>query len=335
MIREALQKLISGDDLCRHEAAAVMREIMSGECTDAQIAAFLTALRCKGETADEIIGCATVMREKAVAIAAPEGIIDTCGTGGDASGTFNVSTTAALVAAAGGAKVAKHGNRAVSSSSGSADVLRELGVNIDADTLVVEKCIAEVGIGFLFAPRLHGAMKHAAAARSEIGIRTVFNILGPLTNPAGAKRQVLGVYASGLVPKLAVVLQGLGAERALVVHGHDGLDEISIAAETTVAELKAGEVEECVIAPEDYGLERAPLEAIQVEDAAASAEMIRGVLAGKQGPARDITLLNASAALYVAGAAEDTVAGVDLAAETLDSGKARTTLEELVKVSQG
>lgn len=333
MIREAIAQLVDGVDLSAEQAASAMNEIMSGECTESQVAAFMIALRIKGETAEEIAGCARVMREKATRVQAPAGAIDVVGTGGDNQRTFNISTASAFVAAGGGAFVAKHGNRSVSSTSGAADVLKALEVNIDAEVGQVETCISEAGIGFLFAPRLHGAMKHAIGPRREIGVRTVFNILGPLTNPAGATRQILGVYASSLAPTLAAVLQHLGAEHALVVHGHDGLDEITIADETTLAELKDGEVREYVIAPEDFGLTRTSLDPLRVENAESSAEMIRGVLAGNPGPARDIVLLNAGAALYVAGVASDLQDGVDRAAASVDEGKAKATLERLVEIS--
>jgi anthranilate phosphoribosyltransferase len=333
MIREAIAALVDGVELSREQARAVMNEIMSGECTDAQIGAFLTALRLKGETVGEIAGCAEVMREKATAIRAPGGCIDTCGTGGDSLHTFNISTAAALVAAGAGVTVAKHGNRSVSSTSGSADVLQALGVNVDAPPALVEQCLAEAGIGFLFAPRMHGAMKHAIGPRREMGIRTVFNILGPLTNPAGATRQLVGVYDAALAPVLAEVLGALGSERALVVHGHDGLDEISITGETTVAELDAGRVTTRTVTPEALGLERAPLAAIQVQSAEESAARIRGVLDGAHGPARAITLLNAGAAVYVAGRAGDMKEGVRVAREAVDSGAARTALDRLAALS--
>ncbi len=336
MIREAIKQVVEGEDLSQAQAQAVMDEVMSGACTDAQIACLLTALRSKGETVAEIAGFAAVMREKATRIDAGEDLfIDVVGTGGDERGTFNVSTAAALVAAAGGARVAKHGNRSVSSTSGAADVLKELGVNIEADTATVERCIAEAGIGFLFAPLLHGAMKHAIGPRREIGIRTVFNILGPLTNPAGAKHQLLGVYASTLTPVMASVLKELGSQHALVVHGHDGADEITIGEETTVAELKGGEINEYVLAPDDFGLSRTPIEKLRVQSPQESARVIREVLQGRTGPARDIVLLNAGAALYVADKAEDLQAGIDLASETIDTGRAQETLAKLVDVSGG
>jgi len=333
VIRECLSKVIEGLDLTQAEAVAVMDDIMSGRCTDAQIAGFLTALRLKGETVEEICGFAKVMREKATRVQADPRVIDTCGTGGDAQGTFNISTAAALVAAGAGVQVAKHGNRSVSSASGSADVLRTLGVNIDATPAQIEACMAETGIGFLFAPLLHGAMKHAIGPRRELGIRTVFNVLGPLTNPAGARRQLLGVYASSLAPTMALVLKALGSERAMVVHGHDGLDEITLSDETTVAELRDGEVQEFVIGPDDFGMRRCPLEAIRVSHAEESAARIRSVLAGEAGPARDIVVLNAGAAIVVAGKAADMMDGVELATRAIDSGRAREALARLVEVS--
>ncbi len=334
MIREAIAALVDGVELSREQARTVMNEIMSGECTDAQIGSFLTALRLKGETVGEIAGCAEVMREKATLIRAPEGCIDTCGTGGDSLHTFNISTAAALVAAGAGVTVAKHGNRSVSSTSGSADVLQALGVNVDAPPSLVEQCLAEAGIGFLFAPRMHGAMKHAIGPRREMGIRTVFNILGPLTNPAGAKRQLVGVYDPALAPVLAEVLGALGSERALVVHGHDGLDEISISGETTVAELAEGRVTTRTLTPEEAELEPAPLAALQVSSAEESAARIRGVLDGEHGPSRAITLLNAGAAIYVAGKASGIAEGVRVAAEAIDSGAARTALDRLAALSE-
>lgn len=334
MIREAIRKLVEGIDLSRAEAAAVMNEIMSGACTDAQIAAFLVGLRNKGESVEEISGCAEVMREKATTVHAPgDVVIDTCGTGGDTHGTLNVSTAAAIVAAAGGAVVAKHGNRSVSSTSGSADVLRALGVNIEAGTACVERCITEAGIGFLFAPLLHGAMKYAIGPRREIGVRTIFNILGPLTNPAGARHQLLGVYASHLAPTMASVLRTLGSTRAMVVHGHDGMDEITLTEETTIAELRDGDVCEYVVAPEDFDLSRCRLEDLRVESDAQSAARIRAVFAGETGPARDIIQLNAGAALYVAEQAEDLASGVELAGETIEAGAATRTLETLIRIS--
>ncbi len=334
MIREAIAKLVAGEDLSRDQAVGAMNAIMSGEATDAQIAAFTVALRLKGETIEEITGCAAVMREKATHIAAPSpDVLDTCGTGGDATGTFNISTAAALVAAAGGCCVAKHGNRSVSSSSGSADVLRELGVNIEADVATVERSLREAGIGFLFAPALHGAMKYAIGPRREMGIRTVFNILGPLTNPAGARRQLLGVYDASLLETMARVLANLGSVRCLIVHGDDGLDELTTTAASRVCELDGGEIRSYTSGPADRGLAPARLEDLRVGSVAESAEVIREVFAGKSGPHRDIVLLNAGAALMVGGRAEGLEAGIKQAAEVLDSGEVAKTLDRLIAVT--
>ena len=334
MIREALQKLVALQALSADEAAAVMGEIMSGQATDAQIAAFAVALRMKGETVEEITGCARVMREKATRIAAPSAdVLDTCGTGGDAKGTFNISTAAALVAAGAGCRVAKHGNRSVSSASGSADVLRELGVNIEADTATVERSLREAGIGFLFAPALHQAMKYALGPRREMGIRTVFNILGPLTNPALASRQLLGVYDPGLLETLARVLSNLGSVRCLVVHGDDGLDELTTTTTSRVCELDGGRVRSFTVRPADFGIPAARLDDLRVASARESAAAVRSVLAGQPGPHRDIVLLNAAAALVAAGKADDLAGGLSLAAEAIDSGAAARVLERLVAIT--
>jgi anthranilate phosphoribosyltransferase len=334
MIREAIAMVLDGSDLSAEQAAAVMDAIMSGGATDAQIGAFLVALRVKGETVEEITGCAKVMREKATHIAAPfPDVIDTCGTGGDAFGTFNISTATAIVAAGAGCRVAKHGNRSVSSASGSADVLKALGVNIEAGTDVVERCIAEAGIGFLFAPLLHGAMKYAIGPRREMGVRTIFNILGPLTNPAFARRQVLGVYDAALVEPLANVLKNLGSVRCLVVHGDDGLDELTTTTTSRVAELRDGEVTCRAVEPEDLGIARASLDDLTVADARDSAAAVRAVLAGEAGPRRDIVLLNAAAALVAGGKADDLAQGMRLAARAVDSGAAAGVLDKLVTTS--
>ncbi len=335
MIREAIRILVSGGNLPRETAAAAMTAIMDGEATPAQTAAFITALAMKGETIDEITGCAEVMRAKATRIAAEEPLVDTCGTGGDKSGTFNISTAAALVAAGAGVRVAKHGNRAMSSHSGSADVLAELGVNVDADVPIVERCIAEANVGFMFAPKLHAAMKHAIGPRREIGIRTVFNLLGPLTNPAGARNQVLGVFDEKMVEVIAIVLRNLGSRRVFVVHGMDGLDEITTTDETLVAELRGGEITTYRIAPEDFRLRRARREELTVHSAAESAARIRAVLAGEPGPARDIVLVNAAAAIAAAGAADDIASGMVVAAAAVDSGAAAAALDCLVRISNG
>ena len=334
MIQEAIKDLIAGADLGRARTRAAMDQIMSGQATDAQIGAFLVALRIKGETVDEIAGCAEVMREKATPIAtARPDLIDTCGTGGDDSGTFNISTAVAFVACGAGLAVAKHGNRSISSHCGSADVLAALGVNVEASPEKVGECIDEVGIGFLFAVALHGAMKHAIGPRRELATRTVFNVLGPLTNPAGAKRQLIGVYDSALTEALAGVLGQLGSERALVVHGSDGLDEITLTGPTQVSELRDGSVSTRQIDPRDFGLQLAPAEALQGGDAAYNARILREVLDGREGPRRDVVLINAAAAIAVGGRAEDTTAGLELARASIDSGRARQALDRLVEVS--
>jgi anthranilate phosphoribosyltransferase len=349
VLKELLHKLVDGVDLTEGEMVDAMEAIMGGEATHAQMAAFLTALRIKGETVAEVTGAARVMREHATPIRVEkrpqpvvsvdreeinvdlETIVDTCGTGGDGTHTFNISTTTAFVIAGAGLPVAKHGNRAVSSRCGSADVLERLGVNLDVTPEQVQGCIEQVGIGFLYAPLLHSAMKHVAPVRREMGIRTVFNILGPLTNPAGASRQVLGVYRRELTGMLAAVLGRLGSQRALVVHGSDGLDEITITGPTHVAELRDGQVVEYDIRPEELGLACAAAETIAGGDAAENAAIARAVLDGEQGPRRDVVLLNAAAALLAAGAVEDLAAGVAKAAEVIDSGAAKVKLEELVE----
>ena len=334
MIQEAIRDLIAGADLDRAKMRAVMEQIMSGQATDAQIGAFLVALRIKGETVDEIAGGAEVMREKATPIVTvrPD-LIDTCGTGGDDSGTFNISTTVAFVACGAGLAVAKHGTRSISSQCGSSDVLTALGVNVEATPEKVGECIDEVGIGFLFAIALHGAMKHAVGPRRELATRTVFNILGPLTNPAGAKRQLLGVFDGALTEALAGVLRELGSERALVVHGSDGLDEITLTGPTQVSELRDGQVSTRQIHPGDFGLQTASAEALKGGDADHNARILRGVLDGEEGPQRDVVLLNSAAAVVVGGLAEDITAGLEAARESIDSGKARQALDRLVEVS--
>ena len=334
-IQEAIAKVIEGADLSRSEMTDVMNQIMSGEATDAQIGAFLIALRVKGESVDEIAGAASVMREKATPIATRHDVIvDTCGTGGDHSGTFNISTTAAFVAAGAGLCVAKHGNRSVTSQSGSADVLGALGVNIEASPETVSRCLDDVGIGFLFAISLHGAMKYAIGPRREIGARTIFNALGPLSNPAGATRQVVGVYSAALTETLAGVLGTLGAERAFVVHGSDGLDEMTLTGPTRVSELKNGSVSTYDVSPEDFGLAQAPADALKGGDADYNAEITRSILNGEEGPRRDIVLLNAAAAIVAGDKASDLNEGVQIAAEVIDSGKALEKLEGLVAASR-
>ncbi len=334
-----------GDDLSRREAEAAMEEILSGRADDASIVSFLTALRFKGETLDELVGFATAMRRHATQIfpehsrIADEGLVDTCGTGGDASGTFNVSTAAAFVVAGAGVRVAKHGNRSISSRCGSADVLEHFGVRIDLPPERVAAAIQEVGIGFLFAPAVHTATRHAMTARRELKMRTVFNLLGPLTNPAGASAQVVGVYDESYTELLARALGELGVKRAFVVHGADGLDEISISGETYVAELRDGTVRSLTVTPEDFGLHRAPLEEIRGGDAQQNAGIIhkifgRSLLYREHGPHREIVLANASAALVAAGRAADFLEGVHLAAKSIDSGAAREKLDALVAFSQ-
>jgi anthranilate phosphoribosyltransferase len=311
-----------------------MTQIMTGEASPLQVAAFLTALRMKGETVAEITGAARVMREKAHRVnVGVKTVLDTCGTGGDQKGTFNISTTAAFVVAGAGVNVAKHGNRSVSSQSGSADVLGALGVKVDAPKERVEQCIEQIGIGFLFAPLLHEAMKYAVQPRREIGIRTVFNLLGPLTNPAMASHQLVGLYSGELVGPIAHVLKNLGSVRAMAVHGLEGLDEISLSGPTKVAELKGGEVREYVLDPEQLGLKKCRLEQLHGGNAEQSAAIVRGVLRGDKGPARDVVLLNSGAALYVSGKAATIQDGLRLAAESIDSGQARQKLEQLVRLT--
>ncbi|MBM3119246.1 MAG: anthranilate phosphoribosyltransferase [Chloroflexi bacterium] len=334
MIKEAIAALVSGCSLATDEAAQVMEEIMEGETTPAQFGAFVTALRLKGETVDEIIGLARTMRAKAIPVSTEGLVVDTCGTGGDGSHTFNISTAAAFVAAGAGLKIAKHGNRAMSSQCGSADVLEALGVKIDLDAEQVQRCLKEIGIGFMFAPLFHPAMKCAAAPRREIGIRTVFNILGPLTNPAGAKAQVLGVGDKSLIEKLALVLQGLGCQHALLVHGEDGLDEITITGKTHVCELKNGRIRRYVISPEDFGLSRATSDSIKGGDIKANADLLRNILAGALGPQRDVVLMNAAAAIVVGDKAKTFQQGTAIAKEVIDNGDASAKLDQLIELSQ-
>ena len=334
MIKEAIQTLVSGRSLTMEEAASVMEEIMQGEVTPAQFGAFVTALRLKGETVDEIVGLAKTMRAKAIAVTIAEPVVDTCGTGGDGSHTFNISTVAAFVAAGDGLKVAKHGNRAMSSQCGSADVLEALGVKIDLNAEQVQRCLQEVGMGFMFAPVFHPAMKYASAPRREIGIRTVFNIIGPLTNPAGAKAQVLGVADGSLLEKLALVLQSLGCNHALVVHGEDGLDEITITGKTRVCELKGGRIKSYSISPWDFGLSQASLENLKGGSADENAALLRRILAGATGPQRDVVLMNAAAVLLVGEKVGTLQEGITLAKEIIDSGHALAKLEQLIVVSQ-
>ncbi len=335
MIKDAIAKIIVGIDLTEDEMVASMGQIMSGEATDAQIGAFITALRLKGETVDEIAGAARVMREKAAVVDAadPGGVlVDIVGTGGDSAGTFNVSTTTAFVVAGAGVPVAKHGNRSVSSHCGSADVLEALGVDLALSPEDIGRAVREVGIGFMFAPMMHGAMKYAIGPRKEIGIRTIFNILGPLTNPAGANVYVLGVFTPDLLETLAHVLSKFGVKRALVVCGEGNIDEITITGETKVADLNNGTVSTYTVTPEDFGLSRATLDDIQgAETAALSAVQLREVLEGKLGPKLDIVLMNAAAGLVAAGCTDNLKAGVELAREIINSGAALAKLEALVE----
>jgi anthranilate phosphoribosyltransferase len=333
-LKALIGRLATGERLTQADAEAAFDIMMSGNATPSQMGAFLMALRLRGETVDEITGAARAMRSKALPVEAPAEAIDTCGTGGDASGTFNISTASALVVAGCGVKVAKHGNRALSSKSGSADVLTALGVNIEAEMKLVERAIREAGIGFLMAPRHHLAMKHVMPTRVELGTRTIFNILGPLSNPAGAKRQLMGVFSPQWVKPLAEVLGRLGSERAWVVHG-DGLDELTTAGTTQVAELRGGNVRTFEVTPEDAGLSRARLEDLKGSDAAGNAAQMKDVLGGRKGPLRDIVLLNSAAALVVAGKADDLRAGVTAAARSIDSGAASKSLEILVAITHG
>jgi len=334
-IREAIGRVVAGQDLSEAEAEAVMGQIMAGEATPAQIGAFLTALRLKGETVAEITGCARAMRAHATPVHPQrQDLVDTCGTGGDRTGTFNISTTAAFVVAGAGLGVAKHGNRSVSSRSGSADVLEALGVNLELTPEQVARCIDQVGIGFLFAPHLHPAMKHAIGPRREMGVRTIFNILGPLTNPAGAQRQLMGVYDPNLTSVLAQVLGGLGVQTAFVVHGADGLDELSTTGINRVSYLREGWVKDFSLDPAELGLPEARVKDLRGGTAEENAEITRAVLSGEQGPRRDVVLLNAAAALVVGGGVENMEEGLKRAAEAIDSGAALEKLEALVALSQ-
>jgi len=334
-IQEALNDLLAYKDLSSLDMQTVMRSIMSGEASAAQIAGFMVALRMKGETVDEIAAAAQVMRDLSSKVLIDvDTLVDTCGTGGDGSSTFNVSTASALVAASAGVKIAKHGNRSVSSKCGSADVLEALGVKLDLTPEQMSACVQQVGIGFMFAPMYHGSMKHAIAPRKELGVRTIFNLLGPLTNPAGAKHQVLGVFSDEWLEPIAEVLRALSSQHVLVVHAQDGLDEFSITGPTNVCELRDGDITRYQVIPEDMGLERASLDLIKVNDVQESVAMIRALLAGEAGAAADIVALNAGAAIYVAGISTDLSAGVALAKQKLLGGEAATTLQQLVSFSQ-
>ncbi len=335
-MKALLQKLVDRIDLSPAEVEAAFETIFQGEATPAQMGAFLVGLRMKGETPAEIAAAATVMRRRATPVQVPPGrvVLDTCGTGGDGAGTFNISTAAALVVAGAGITVAKHGNRSVSSQSGSADLLTACGVSVDAPVEIVERCLADVRIGFLYAPALHGAMRHVGPVRREVGVRSIFNLLGPLANPARAPRQLLGVYASALVPVVAETLARLGTERALVVHGLEGLDEISPSGPTRGAWVEAGDVREVVIQPGDGGLNPVPRGAIQGGTPEDNARLLADLLDGRPGAIRDAVLLNAGAALWVADAVQTLAEGVLRAAESIDSGSARTRLERLVALTR-
>jgi len=333
-VKEAIARVVTGRDLVEDEMAAVMAEIMDGQATPAQIGALLTALHIKGETVAEIAGAARVMRALATRVHPVREVLDTCGTGGDGCRTFNISTTAALVAAAAGLCVAKHGNRAMSGAVGGADVLETLGARIELSPLQVEYCLKEIGFGFLLAPAFHRAMRHAVGPRREIGIRTIFNLLGPLTNPAGARHQLIGVFDRRWVVPLAESLGRLGSTHAIVVHGEDGLDEISLTGPTLVAEWCAGQVRTFTLSPREFGFSLCCLADLQVQNAQESAEIIRAILAGKRGPQRDIVLLNAGAALYAGDAVPSFAAGVELARMTLDNGAAARTLDRFVSLTQ-
>jgi anthranilate phosphoribosyltransferase len=347
MILEALHRIVSHrQSLSRGEAREVMTEVLGGKCTDAQIGALLVGLQMKGETVEEIVGFAEAIRGAAIPLrvrdspvdvsgTGRDALVDTCGTGGDASGTFNISTAAAFVVAGAGVRVAKHGNRSVTSKCGSADVMESLGVNLNLSPDRMASCLEEVGIAFLYAPAVHSAMKYVQAARRELRLRTVFNLLGPLTNPANASAQVVGVYSLDLVEKLAEALSMLGLHRALVVHGLDGLDEITITGPTRIAEVREGAVKTYEVTPEEFGLQRAMLDDISGGDAAANAALIREILQGRKSPRRDVVLLNSAAALVAAGKADHLRDALPLAEKSIDSGAALRTLEALVRFANG
>ena len=334
MIAAAIRQVMSRVDLRRDEMQAVFAEVMDGRVSDVQKSALLVALRMKGETSEEITGAALAMRERVTPLDVDrDELVDTCGTGGDGRGTFNISTLSAIVAAAAGAPVAKHGNRAVSSSCGSADVLAELGVNIDIDAAKMSRVLRSAGISFLFAPKLHPAMGAVAAVRRELGVRTIFNVLGPLTNPAFARRQVLGVYSDALVEVVARVLAALGTTHALVVHSRDGLDEIAVSAPTHVAEVRSGEVQSFEVTPETFGVETHPIEALAGGDVKENARIAREVLEGKGGAREDVVVVNAGAALYVGGRASSLREGADRARDAVRSGAALRKLNDLIEAS--
>lgn len=337
MIVKALEKIVDNLDLSENEMMAVMEEIMNGKISSAQIGAFLTALRMKGETVEEITAAAKVMRKKVtsikVSIDKDAALVDTCGTGGDKKGTFNISTISAFVIAGAGVKVAKHGNRSVSSKCGSADLVQGLGVNINVSVEKIEVCIDKVGLGFLYAPLFHSAMKYVAEARKEMGIRTVFNMLGPLSNPANASAQLIGVYDPALTGTFSIVLKNLGCDHALIVHGSDGLDEITITGETKITELIGDEVNNYYIHPEEFGMEVGTFADLKGGDVKENVLIAREILNGKKGRQRDVILLNSAAGLIAAGKAKDFPEGIKIAAESIDSGKATTILQKLVKLT--
>ena len=333
-MQAAIRAVVARKDLSHDDMTTVMKTIMTGEATPAQIGGFLVGLRMKGETIDEIAAAAKVMRELATGVkVSGNHVVDIVGTGGDSLSTFNISTASCFIVAAAGGKVAKHGNRSITSSSGSADLLEAAGVNLNITPEQVSQCIDKIGVGFMFAPLHHSAMKHAIGPRREMAVRTIFNVLGPLTNPAGAPNQLLGVFADELVEPLAEVLQKLGSRHVMVVHSQDGMDEISIGAATHVAELKNGEIKSYTIQPEDFGMQKADINKLKVESAQQSLGMIKLIFEGHTGPARDIVLLNAGAAIYVAGLASSHQAGIDKAAEVIDVGAAMQKLNDLVKLT--
>lgn len=333
MIRDAITKLTKGNSLTEEESSSSMKEIMNGEATPAQFGSFVTAMHIKGETVDEIVGMARVMKQMALHVEAEGILVDTCGTGGDGSNTFNISTTSGFVAAGAGIKIAKHGNRAMSGSCGSADVLESLNVKIDLSPDGVKTCIDETGFGFMFAQRFHPSMKFAAGPRKEIGIRTIFNFLGPLTNPAGAERQVIGVSDKSMAGKMAEVLSRLGSIRALILRGDDGLDEITLSTNTQVWELQEGKVSQYTISPVDFGLDQQSIDPIRVNTVNESVYKLQNVLSGESGPEREIVLLNTAAALMVSGTSDSLRDGFEIAAESIDSGRAKSKLDSLVNLS--
>ena len=333
-IQAAIEKVINNINLSNQEMTDVMHQIMTGQATDSQIGGFLIGMRMKGETVDEISAAATVMRSLATPVELEKSnLVEIVGTGGDGSGTFNISTASCIVVAAAGGKVAKHGNRSISSNSGAADLLETAGVNLDISADQVKTCVEKIGVGFMFAPKHHSAMKHAIGARKEMGVRTIFNILGPLTNPAGTPNQVLGVFSKELVKPLAEVLHKLGANHVMVVHGNDGMDEISISDRTSVAELKNGTITEYTIQPEDFGLQQHPVATIRVNNSTESLELVTSVFNNDDSPARDIVMLNAGAAIYVAGLTASHQAGIERAEEVLASGVAKEKFLELINMT--